>query len=357
MSSSEFSKYSLPSGGSRLASLLLPLFAVAASFLLSGLFILLTETSPIDGYRHLLAAGFGCAGSDYCALLTTLQFTTPLLLTGLSAVAAFRVGMFSIGQAGQMVLGAAAASWPVALWEAPGVLRLLLGLSSAFLVGGIWGWFPGLLKVRLGVNEVVSTLLLNQLAFLLSGSFWSSRVPEEMRLAVLVPGTKFNSGIFLAVLAAGLLYIFFWRYRSGFEGRMAGEGFRFATYAGMPGRQAILKAMLISGGLAGLAGGIEVLGVHYRFVSVFSGGGSFDGIAVAMLGGVHPLGVPVAAFLLAGLRLGATNGLQLAAHVPRELGGAMIAMMILLASGNQFFVTPLRRLRARLRDRRSLNSP
>jgi simple sugar transport system permease protein len=96
---------------SRAGRWLLPVLAVVASFLLSGFFILLADTSPLEGYRTLLTAGFGCQRGGYCALLTTLQFATPLLLTGLSATVAFRVGLFSVGQAGQMLLGAAAASW------------------------------------------------------------------------------------------------------------------------------------------------------------------------------------------------------------------------------------------------------
>ena len=318
--------------GTRVGRWLLPVFAVVASFLLSGLFILLARTNPFDGYRYLLTAGFGCVAPDHCALLTTLQFATPLLLTGLSATVAFRVGLFSIGQAGQMLLGAAAAAWLSAPLGLPPVAQTLLAISGGILAGGVWGWIPGLLKVGLGVNEVITTLLFNQLAFLVIGLFRSYRVAETSRLSVLARGTKLNSGIFLAVAAAVLVYIYLSHHRAGYEARMAGEAFPFARFGGIRGKRAILNGMLISGGLAGLAGAIEVLGVHYRFVSVFSGGGGFDGIAVALLGSAHPLGIPLASLLLAGLRLGATNGLQLKAQVPRELGGAMIAMMILLVS-------------------------
>jgi simple sugar transport system permease protein len=316
---------------------LLPVFAVVASFLLSGLFILLTDSSPVEGYRYLLAAGFGCRGPSQCALLTTLQFATPLILTGLSAAVALRMGIFSIGQAGQMLLGAAAAAWLSAPLNLPGWGHALLALGAGFLAGGIWGWIPGVLKVALGVNEVITSLLLNQLAFLMIGMFRMQRVPEGMRLGLLAAGTKLNSGIFVALAAAVFLYLYLWRHRSGYEGRMAGDAFAFTRFAGIRGRRAILIGMLLSGGSAGLAGAIEVLGVHYRFVSVFSGGGGFDGIAVALLGGAHPLGVPLAALLLAGLRLGATNGLQLKAQIPRELGGAMLAMMILLVSSREIY--------------------
>lgn len=324
---------------------LMPAFAVALSFLISGLFVLMNASSPIEAYRLLLEAGFGCRAIDRCALLTTLQFATPLALTGLSAAIAFRVGMFSIGQAGQMILGAAAAAWLSAPLGLPAFPHTLLALLGGWLAGGVWSGIPGLLKVTLGVNEVITTLVMNQLAFLVIGFFRMYRVPEPVRLGVLASGTKLNSGVFIALAACALVSAWMWSHQSGYQARMAGEAFSFSRFAGMRSRSAILSGMLLSGGAAGLAGAIEVLGVHYRFVSVFSGGGGFDGVAVALLGGAHPLGVPIAAVILAGLRLGATNGLQLKAQIPRELGGAMIAMMILLVSAHQIYAVLAWRLR------------
>jgi simple sugar transport system permease protein len=326
------------------AKWLMPVFAVIASFLISGLFVLLNRSSPIQAYRLLLEAGFGCKAADRCALLTTLQFATPLALTGLSAAIAFRVGMFSIGQAGQMILGAAATAWLSAPMGLPALPNILLALLGGWLAGGIWGWIPGLLKVMLGVNEVITSLVLNQLAFMVIGMFRMVRVADPIRLGVLARGTRLNSGAFIALAACLVLYALMWLHRSGYEARMAGESLPFANFAGIRSRSAILRGMLLSGGAAGLAGAIEVLGVHYRFVSVFSGGGGFDGVAVALLGGAHPLLVPVAAVILAGLRLGATNGLQLKAQIPRELGGAMIAMMILLVSAQQIYAALAARL-------------
>jgi ABC-type uncharacterized transport system permease subunit len=334
----------LPFSRGPAAKWIMPALAVVISFLISGLFVLMNRSSPIEAYRLLLEAGFGCKAPGRCALLTTLQFATPLALTGLSAAIAFRVGMFSIGQAGQMVLGAAAAAWLSAPLGLPPAPQTILALAAGLLAGGVWGWIPGLLKVMLGVNEVITSLVLNQLAFMVVGLFRMYRVPEPMRLAVLASGTKLNSGVFLALATCIMLYALLWSHRSGFEARIAGESFSFAQFAGIRSRSAILWGMLLSGGSAGLAGAIEVLGVHYRFVSVFSGGGGFDGVAVALLGGAHPLGVPIAAVILAGLRLGATNGLQLKAQVPRELGEAMIAMMIVLVSANQVYARLVARL-------------
>jgi ABC-type uncharacterized transport system permease subunit len=340
-------------GHEHLSSLLMPLLAVVSSVLVASLFVLLTDVPPLEAYGHLLTAGFGCRASGQCATgcpppaLTTLQFATPLLLTGLSATVAFRAGVFSVGQAGQMVLGAAAAAWLGGRLNLPGVVHAAVALAGGAAVGAGWGWMPGALKKYLDINEVIVTLVMNQLAVLLVGVVRLPRVSESARMAPLAHGTKLNPGIVLALVAAVLVTIYLWHRVSGYEQRMAGQAPLFAKFGGIRERRAVMQAMCISGGLAGLAGAIEVLGVHYRFVSAFSGGDGFDGVAVALLGQVHPIGVMLTAILLAGVRLGATNGLQLKAHIPRELGGAMIAMMILFVSAERLYrigITRVRRL-------------
>ena len=315
----------------------MPLLAVVSSLFVANLCVFLTGASPPEACGHLLTAGFGCQAPDQCALLTTLQFATPLLLTGLSAAVAFRAGVFSVGQAGQMVSGAAAAAWLGSHPSLAGVVQVTIALIGGVVVGAAWGWVPGALKKLLNINEVIVTLVMNQLAVLLVGLVRLRRVGAAARLAPLAHGTKLNAGIILALLAAVLVYVYLWRSASGYEQRMAGQAPLFARFGGIRERRAVMRAMLISGGLAGLGGGIEVLGVHYRFVLPFSGGGGFDGVAVALLGQTHPVGVTLAAILFAGVRLGATNGLQLKAHVPRELGGAMIAMMILFVSAERLY--------------------
>lgn len=315
----------------------IPLFAILLSAVGAGLLLFVTGFPPLEALGHLINAGFGCRDAGDCAFLTTLQFATPLLLTGLSGTVAFHAGMFSVGQAGQMLLGAAAAAGLSARLALPGPVQIVAALIGGAAAGAAWAWIPGALKVRLGINEVIVTLVLNQLAGLLAGQFWPGRVPEAARLAPLAHGTKLSAGILLALLAAALVYLWLRRSIWGYEQRMAGQARLFARQAGIPDRRAVVRGMLISGALAGLAGAIEVLGVHYRFVSTFSGGGGFDGVAVALIGQAQPLGATLAALLLAGVRLGATNGLQLKAGVPRELGGVLIALMILFVSAEGLY--------------------
>jgi simple sugar transport system permease protein len=318
----------------KIAGFLLPVFL---SLLAGALLILAAGQNPLFAYAALFEAGFSCdPGPGRCALVTVLQFATPLILSGLSATVALRSGFFSVGQMGQMLLGAAAASW------LGGHLSLLpdihagVALVGAALFGGIWGLVPAVLKRFIGVNEVISTLLLNPIASVLVGLAWLPRVEESARLSPLLPSTRLSAGILIALSAALLVYVFLWRTTPGMEIRAHASAPRFALYGGMPLHRPMLLAMTLSGALAGLAGGVEVLGVHYHFVSSFSAVNDFDGLIVGFAGQLHPAGVVIFALLLGGLRTGSLVGLQMQSGIPRELGSALIALVLLFTATNRF---------------------
>jgi simple sugar transport system permease protein len=236
-----------------------------------------------------------------------------------------------------MLMGAAAATFLANRLTLPTAWIVMLAFAGGVAAGAIWGFIPGLLKATLNVTELISTLLLNPIAFLIIGpvSFW--RIPQASRLSPLVQSTKLNAGIFIALGAALLLYLYLWRMASGLELRTSGDSPTFARYGGMQPRRAIVRAMTISGALAGLAGAIEVIGVQYRFVSSFSAIDQFDGVFVALIGQAHPLGVVITAFLLGGVRLGTINGLQIEAGVPRELGNILIALTVLVVASPRLY--------------------
>lgn len=328
----------------------LPLLAIVTSLLLGSLLIVAAGANPWQAYVALFSAAFSCAGpGGMCAFLTTLQYATPLIFSGLSALVAFRAGLFSIGQAGQMVAGAALASWLASRLVLPGGLSSVTGLLpaaallGAMVAGGLCGFIPGFLKAKLGIHEVISTLLLNPITLTLVAPLGRGRAPELAQLSPLVPTTKLNAGFILALLAVLLLAVFLWRSTPGFSLRMAGQAPLFARFGGLAPDRAIMGAMTLSGALAGLGGAIEVLGVHYRFVTNFSAVDQFDGIVVALVGQLHPLGVLLSSVLFGGIRLGAVNGLQLRAAVPREAGSALIALMVLFVAAPALYRGLLRR--------------
>ena len=312
-------------------------FPVFLSLVAGAILILAAGHNPLSTYADLLDASFSCrAGPGRCALVTALQFATPLILSGLSATVAFRSGFFSVGQIGQMLFGAAAASWLGGDLSFSPMIHAAIALSGAALLGGVWGLVPAVLKHFIGVNEVISTLLLNPIASVLVSLAWLPRVEESARLSPLLQSTRLTAGILIALAAALLIYLFLWHTTRGMEIRAFASAPRFAIYGGMPLHRPVLSAMGLSGALAGLAGGVEVLGVHYHFVSSFSAVNDFDGLIVAFAGQLHPAGVVLFAFLLGGLRTGSLVGLQMQSGIPRELGSALVAFMLLFAATNRF---------------------
>ena len=307
------------------------------SLLAGAVLILAAGQNPLSTYGNLFNAGFSCdPGPGRCALVTVLQFATPLILSGLSATVALRGGFFSIGQAGQMLFGAAAASWLAGYLSLPRGIHPAVALVGAALLGGVWGLVPALLKHYIGVNEIIATLLLNPIASVLVGLVCLPRAEVSARLAPLIPNTKLTSGVFIALAAAVLIYIFLWHTTRGMEIRSNASAPRFALYGGMPVHTPVLLTMAISGALAGLAGGVEVLGVHYHFVSSFSAVNDFDGLIIAFAGHLHPAGVVLFSLLLGGLRIGSIVGLQISSGIPRELGSALIAFMLIFVATSRF---------------------
>ncbi|HKY56108.1 MAG TPA: hypothetical protein VJM08_17460, partial [Anaerolineales bacterium] len=218
----------------------------------------------------------------------------------------------------------------------PSIIHPVVALAGAALLGGLWGLVPALLKHFLGVNEIISTLVLNPIASILVGLIRLPRLNANALLLPLIPSTKLTLGIFIAVAAALLTYLLLWHTKYGMEMRANANAPRFALYGGMPVHEPVLLAMVLSGALAGLAGGVEVLGVHYQFVSNFSAVNDFDGLIVAFAGHLHPGGVVLFAFLLGGLRTGSIVGLQIQSGIPRELGSALIAFMLIFLATNRF---------------------
>ena len=329
---------------------LIPLLAILSGLVLASIFVLLAKNSPLVAYRELFRAGFGCTALARCGFLTTLERATPLIFTGLSAVVAFRSGMFSIGQEGQFVLGAMVAAWLGYAIPLPPVVHPALILVLAMAVGAAYAYVPAVLKVRLNVNEIITTIIFNSIAILfmtylvnfpLRATRGSTAVTQPIdataQLPEFLPGSHWGVGFVLAILAVVLVWIYLWRSVTGYEQRMAGQAPGFARYGGIRGGRAAIRGMLVSGALAGAAGAIEVLGVHHQVLQGFSVGLGFDGVLVAILGQVHPVGVLLVSVLFAGIRLGAQIGLQITTNIPRELGGGILALIILFVSARSLY--------------------
>ena len=349
-----------------LDSILIPVLAVLSGLILMGVLVLLTGKPLWESYRILFTSAFGCKNvAKSCLLFTTLERATPLIFTGLSAVVAFRSGMFSIGQEGQYLMGAVMAAYLGYTIHLPYVVHPAVIIFASMAAGAFYSWIPGLLKVKLGVNELLATIMMNAIAV----TFTEYMVQYPMRadrgttahspvidatamLPSFFKGSRWGVGFVIAIAAVIIVLVYLWRTKPGYEQRMAGQSSKFAFFGGIPSDKAAIRAMVISGALAGLAGAVEVLGVQHRIMTGFSTGLGFDGLTAAILGQTHPIGVLIVAILFAGLRLGAQIGLQIQVHIPQELGGTIIGFIILFVAASKFYknlIASVRKLFTRLK--------
>ena len=331
-----------PSGGRRgrpvrdgLLQTLVPLLAAG----LAGVITLAaTGWNPLSVYALLAREAFGSA----TAIQASLGAATPLLFTGLATAVAFRAGAFNIGVEGSFVLGGLAGAALGASLGLPGPLLILVCLLAGAVTGAAWAAPPAMLRARLGVDEVVTTLMFNYVAlalaswivnaFLLAeggGNSASRPVRAEGELPMLGGSSTVSIGLLIALLVLGLYAFWTRRSTSGFELRLTGTSPLFARAVGVDIRRAILMAMLASGVIAGLGGAVHALGVVHRFTAGFSPGYGFTGIAIALLARSSPLGVLLAALLFGGLASGGAT-VQLFSDIPLDLvdvlqGTVMIA--------------------------------
>lgn len=303
---------------------LAPVILVVVALVVGAGLLALTGAQPWPVYRRMAELAFG---SSYGWSDTTIK-ATPLILAGLGVSIAFRMRLWNIGAEGQLFLGAFMATGVALNWlpaDSPSWLMLTTMAIAGFIGGAIWGIIPGILKAKLNVNEIITTLMLNYVAMLWNNFFiygpWSERgfglTPQFPRTAWLPRFTDFaetfpflrgmtaHFGIFLAIILAIILWIIWQHTRWGFEVTVVGDNPRAARYAGINLTRNIILVMALSGGLAGLAGMSEVAGVVHRLQERFSPGYGFTAIIVAWLAKLNPLAIILVSYLFAGLLVGA----------------------------------------------------
>jgi general nucleoside transport system permease protein len=300
----------------------------------------------------------------------------PLILVALGITISFRSGILNIGAEGQMLVGIlASTAVALALPGLPRVVLVPLSFLAGAAAGALWGGIAGVLRARLDVNEILSTVMLNYVAaqlytYLLrgpmidpdelmtgSGTPQSMRLPRSAWLDRLVPGTRLHTGLLLALVLALVVWLLLWRTTLGYRLRAAGAGSKAARYAGIHVERSLVVAMLFAGGFAGLAGAVEVAGVHHRAIEAISSGYGFAGIVVALFGGLHPAGiVPAAAFF--GLMLVGADMTQRSAGVPANMVLVLEGVIILaIVSARMVVNDPYAQERAARILRRLLRSP
>lgn len=346
----------------------LPVAAIVLALLVGGVLVSALGVDPLRAAGTVVAAGFSCE-PGYCNLGGTLTLAGPIIFCALGAVVSLRSGLFSIGQEGQYALGGLAAAVAGSSISLPSGVHPVVCLLAAATVGALWGVIPAALKIFLGVNELIITIVLNAMAALLldflvnyplraeaSTAGYTRSIADTARLPVFDTSTKFGLAFFLAMIAVGVVWFFLSRTASGYEQRMSGEATLFARYSGMSSTRAVLRAGIVGGALAGLGGGIQVLGTNYRVIEGFSDGTGLTGLTAAILGGTTAIGAGLVGILYAGITVGAVNGLQIVLGVPREIGSTVLALMIVFVAAQAPLLTRIERWVDRRRANRALDA-
>lgn len=304
-------------------ALLVPIVSVALALLTVALLLLFIGANPVDAFASMARAAFG----DPFAISTTIVKSVPRLVAALGIALAIRAGLWNIGAEGQIYVGGAAATAVVLVApELPFPVIPIFALVAGVAAGAAWGAIPGILRAWRGVSEVITSLMLVYVSIQVTRYMlevpWAvpgSTFPATevfggyARLPIIVSGTLLNLGALLALGAVGAAWLLVDRTRFGLDMRALGGNETASHFLGIPVRRTIVVVMALSGAFAGLAGGIEVLGIRGRLIEGFSPGYGFEAIAVALLGRLHPVGIIGAALLFGALDAGGA-GLQTSAR-------------------------------------------
>jgi ABC-type uncharacterized transport system permease subunit len=326
------------------AKIVIPIAAIVVTLILSAIPILLAGGQLWKSYFYLF---YGALGTRF-NLLETFVKASPLILTGLAVAFAFRAKFWNIGAEGQLLAGALMATvLGVHMGSVPRPFVLPLIIGGGFLAGGIWAAIPGILKTKLKVDDVVSTLLLNYVMWHIMGallfgplqqpgSSWprSAAIVDAARYPILFPRSRFHMGIIIAFVAVFVIWFINNKTTFGYRSKAVGVNIRAAHFGGINTTAVIVWTALISGGLAGLAGVGELCAIQYRLIMDISPGYGYTGIVIAMLGNLHPVGVLFSALFFSVIIVGAQTMSRMTG-VPTYIaeviqGMALMVMLIFL---------------------------
>lgn len=359
----------------------IPLLAILTGLIIGAILIAATSTTVYEAFGESIWRGFATAGREivqaYGALFTgslgdpvkiatalgsgdarairsavnpileSLVQATPYIFAGLAVTVGFRAGLFNIGVEGQLFIGAACATFVgYAFKGLPAIIHMPLAFLAGGLGGAFWGFIPGLLKAKTGGHEVINTIMMNWIAFrltewLLSGPMTregsggmpispiiekSAEIPQFFQTPI-----RFHLGFFIALAIAWLIWWILFKTTWGLNLRTVGTNPRAAKYAGLSVTKSIIIGMAISGGLAGLAGANQILAVNRSMALGLSSGYGFDSIALALIGGNHPLGVVLASILFGTLRNGATR-MMVVSRIPIDIVDVVQAIILMFVA-------------------------
>lgn len=325
-----------------------PLVAVLISLLLGAVVILICGENVFTAYGKMIYGAFG----NGFYLSSTLSRATPIIMGGLAVCIAWRSGYEAMGGEGQMILGSLCAALIAYYLPAPGIVRILLAILAAVVVGALYSALSGWLFERFDVTFIISTLMMNYIANNVASyltnyivkdpealdinSVQTGKIAAEAQIPKIVQGNPnftLHWGFIFALIAVAVMYVLFTRTSFGYKSRMGGLNPRFALYGGINARRMLYIVLILSGMMAGLGGAFEVLGSKYRYVDqmIFTTGYAWSGMVAALLANFNPIGTAVASVLLAGLSTGG-SAMQRSTNIPVEVCNMIEGLIMLLMS-------------------------
>ncbi|WKY46892.1 ABC transporter permease [Eubacteriaceae bacterium ES3] len=321
-----------------------PLLSIVFALIFGALIIALIQQNPVEVYQVMWQGAFG----SKMAIAATLVKATTLIFVGLAYGFAYKCGLVNIGIEGQLYMGALFSTYVAVYMDLPMVLHVPLALLAGFIGGAFWGGIVGFLKNRFNASEMITTVMMNYVAVYIVSALVNGPMMEEKatypqsdiimdsaKLIKLIPNSQLTIGLFIA-LAALVVYYIYWKYTpQGFRMATVGTNKDAAEYVGIPVKRMVLMAMVISGGIGGLAGSMEVLGVQHKLLEGLSAGYGFDGIAVALLGNSSAIGIFFSSILFGALRSGG-NAVQMFTRLPIAVIYIIQGLVIIFVVVDQF---------------------
>jgi len=320
-----------------LSSFFVPILSILISFVIGGIIMAILGANPLEAIKYLFVGALGSTAN----IGTTLVKATPLMFTALCACFAYKCGIINLGGEGQFIFGSICTFLTAYFTKVTGVGGMILCLLAGAIGGGLWALIPGALKITRGQNEMIISLMLNYIATLGMGAIYTSWIRDEnvpktpavdelVRLPKVFSNMRFTYGFVLAIVVGLILYyVLFWT-SSGFKLRAVGYNLTTARFNGIHVKKYIFVSFIVSGAIAGLGGGAELLGTQFRLINGYGQGYGFDGVAMALIGQLHPIATLVVALFFAILRVGSTT-MQAATGVPTSVSDIIQALVIVFS--------------------------
>lgn len=317
-----------------LSKLIVPLISILLSLVIGCIIMAVLGKNAFEALASLFKGAFG----GKTQIGNTFTKATPLIFTSLCACFAYKCGVFNLGGEGQFLMGSIATYLVAYLSGVSGVAGIILALLAGTIVGGLWALIPGLLKIFRGQNEMIISIMLNYVATLFMGVIYTNwfrdksvpqtiQVPDEVKLPRVFSDMRFSWAFVIALVLGILLFYVLFHTSAGFKLRAVGYNMTASRFNGFPVKKLLLLSFVVSGAIAGLGGGAELLGTQYRLINGYGAGYGFDGVAMALIGQLHPIATMLVAIFFAALRVGSTQ-MQAATGVPSSVSDIIQALVI-----------------------------